>query len=51
VLFLPKGLAGLYHDHIKVWFNKWRSKSSSPPEDSEVLPSITELKKEVPDAK
>ncbi len=22
VLFLPKGLAGLYEDHIKVWFNK-----------------------------
>jgi urea transport system permease protein len=53
VLFLPKGLAGLYHDHVKVWFNKIRSKPKSSAAESEPdsVPTIVELDKEVPDAK
>jgi urea transport system permease protein len=29
VLFLPKGLAGLYQDNLKVWFQKYKSKKAS----------------------
>ncbi len=39
VLFLPKGLAGLYQDNIKVWFMKIMNKLRSKPEPSVVLES------------
>jgi urea transport system permease protein len=51
VLFLPKGLAGLYHDHVKVWFGRIWSKSPIASSEPEVIPTITEFEKEVPDAK
>lgn len=51
VLFLPKGLAGLYHDHVKGWFGRIWSKSPIASNESEVIPTITEFEKEVPDAK
>jgi hypothetical protein len=47
VLFLPKGLAGIYQDHIRKWFVK--EKPNSPA----VLETVEEiiLEKEVTDAK
>jgi len=37
VLYLPKGLAGIYSDHIKSWIDKFvqKSKSSDPPASGE----------------
>lgn len=46
VLYLPKGLAGLYDDHIKKWIFKLKPKS-----DSGTTPPSEELEKEVPYAK
>lgn len=43
VLFLPKGLAGLYQDHIKVWFRKLKPKSAT--EFTEFEDAITLEKK------
>lgn len=30
VLFLPKGLAGLYQDHVKVWFRRLMRRNAEP---------------------
>ena len=46
VLYLPKGLAGLYDDHIKKWIFKLKAKS-----DSGTTPPSEDLEKEVPYAK
>ncbi|RPG83485.1 MAG: urea ABC transporter permease subunit UrtC [Coraliomargarita sp. TMED73] len=46
VLYLPKGLAGLYDDHIKKWIFKLKPKS-----DSGTTPPSEDLEKEVPYAK
>ena len=46
VLYLPKGLAGLYEDHIKKWISKLKSKS-----ESGTSPPTDKLEKEVPYAK
>ena len=42
VLYLPKGLAGIYHDHIKKWIGK--SMSSSKNNDGETPALVTEEK-------
>ena len=42
VLYLPKGLAGIYHDHIKKWIGK--SMSSSKNKDGETPALVTEEK-------
>lgn len=47
VLFLPKGLAGIYQDHIRKWFIKDKPNSPAELESAE---EIT-LEKEVTDAK
>jgi len=47
VLFLPKGLAGIYQDHIRKWFIKEKPNS---PVELESAEEIT-LEKEVTDAK
>jgi urea transport system permease protein len=39
VIFLPKGLAGIYEDYIKVWIAKL---SSSKKDDSKVTPEKKE---------
>jgi len=34
VLFLPKGLASLYHDYVKVWFGKMKNKTPAISENT-----------------
>lgn len=52
VLFLPKGLAGLYQDHVKKWFRKMKPNKSTSNEANVKNPTITQLlEEEVPDAK
>ncbi|MEO0796815.1 MAG: urea ABC transporter permease subunit UrtC [Verrucomicrobiota bacterium] len=42
VLFLPKGLAGIYEDHIKKWWKKWRGSGDADKADAE--PTSTDVK-------
>ena len=49
VLYLPKGLAGIYSDHIKSWIDKFlqKSKSSDPPAlgEKEISPDMDKEEK------